>query len=335
MKNSISLLVIAVILFSCKDNKEEKNEIEQPTTEQQTEISNPDKVGDNNINWDEMPDLKNIGDYPFITAPEGLTISNEKEGLSEFFPFEKMQNYNGDGFFVTEGKLGVIHFSDNGFNQRYFDKSVLGYFNDLGAKKIHEGTIPTVDSIREKNKENMFTGKQRSFGISEDRNPITLYAFKNNDKSYVITVQSNSAQGEIFIMELENFRQTIKKYTSKEMLDELNADGKAILNINFETDKATLKPEGQAIVNEIYALLSSNQSLDISIEGHTDNTGSASKNKQLSDQRANTVMNTLTAKGIDIKRLKSVGFGSEKPVAPNDTEANKAKNRRVELVKFK
>jgi outer membrane protein OmpA-like peptidoglycan-associated protein len=74
-------------------------------------------------------------------------------------------------------------------------------------------------------------------------------------------------------------------------------------------------------------------SLKISIEGHTDNTGNAAHNKKLSEDRANAVLNALTGQGIDKSRLSAQGFGSERPLVANDSEANKAKNRRVELVK--
>lgn len=118
------------------------------------------------------------------------------------------------------------------------------------------------------------------------------------------------------------------------MKNDIDKTGKAILNINFDTDKASLKSDGQKIVDEIYTLLNTNTNLKLSIEGHTDNAGSTARNKQLSIERANTVMYALAGKGIDIKRLKAAGFGSEKPLTENNTEENKAQNRRVELVKF-
>ncbi len=293
-----------------------------------------DKSAAATINWDDMPDLKEIGNFPFVTAPKGLKIENEKNGLTEFFPYERMENYTGSGIYTTEGKLGVIHFSSGEYNQRFFDKSILSYLDSIGAKKIHEGVIPSDDVLREKLKKNMFNGKGRSVGISVYSDPIYLYAFKNNGKKYVINVQSNSAQGQIFIMELEDFKQSIQKYSAEGMKKEIEATGKAVLNINFDTDKATLKADGQTVVNQITALLKNNAGLKLSIEGHTDNTGSAEHNKKLSADRANTVMLALVSDGIDKNNLKSTGYGAEKPMVANDTEDNKAKNRRVELVKF-
>lgn len=286
------------------------------------------------INWEEMPDLKDIGNFPFVTAPKGLAIESEKNGLSEFFSYEQMQNYTGNGIYSTEGKLGVIHFSSGEYNQRFFDKSILSYLDGIGAKKIYEGVIPSDDVIREKFKKNLYNGKSRTVGLSAYSDPIYFYAFKNNAKKFVINVQSNTAKGQIFIMELEDFKQSIQKYSAESMKKEIEATGKAVLNINFDTDKATLKADGQTVVNQIAVLLKNNTGLKLSIEGHTDNTGSAERNKKLSIDRTNTVMLALVADGINKNDLKSTGYGSEKPLAANDTEENKTKNRRVELVKF-
>jgi outer membrane protein OmpA-like peptidoglycan-associated protein len=73
----------------------------------------------------------------------------------------------------------------------------------------------------------------------------------------------------------------------------------------------------------------------LEIQGHTDNKGSNDHNMKLSKHRANTVINYLELFGIDSKKLKAKGYGETKPVASNDTEEGRAKNRRVELVKIK
>jgi outer membrane protein OmpA-like peptidoglycan-associated protein len=105
------------------------------------------------------------------------------------------------------------------------------------------------------------------------------------------------------------------------------------LYINFDTNKATIKPESKPIVDQIVVLLKDNFGLNVSIEGHTDSTGIPAKNKTLSQERAQSVVNALVAAGIDKKRLSAVGWGQEKPMADNKTEEGKAKNRRVEIVK--
>ncbi|MBC7755305.1 MAG: OmpA family protein [Bdellovibrio sp.] len=295
------------------------------------------------LDWNTIPDLKDIGNFPFFTAPHGLKINNEKDGLSEFFDYEKLENYTGVGIYTTEGKLGILAFDcadGKDFNQRLFDKSIDDFIDKMGAKQIFKGEYPANETknaaILNKLEENMWGGKHGSNGLVRDGSdsPIAVYAFKNNGKNYMVDIQSNSAQGSIFIMELKAFEQTIKKYTAEAIKKELDTSGKAILNINFDTDKATLKPDGQKVVDEILTLLNENPTFKISIEGHTDNTGAADHNKKLSADRANAVMYALAGKGIDIERLKAVGFGADKPLAANDSDDNKAKNRRVELVKF-
>ena len=118
------------------------------------------------------------------------------------------------------------------------------------------------------------------------------------------------------------------------MLEAINKNGSVSLQINFETGKSAIKPESQAIVDQVAAMLSSDLSLKVSIEGHTDNAGTAAANKILSENRAKSVVAALVAKGIARTRLSSKGWGQEKPVADNSTEDGKAKNRRVEIVKL-
>ena len=333
MKKIIFIAIIGLALFSCKKEKKTDGQVEE-----KTEISNIETQKTNSttteINWDEMPDLKDIGDFPFITAPTGLKINNEKDGLSEVFDFETMENFTGKNIITTEGKLAVLYFSED-FNQKIFDRSFYDYLDKIGARQLYKGDFPEDEKQREQLAKNIWNGTITTYGLQRESDaPFAVYAFKNNAKKYILNIQSNSAQGTVFIMELKDFEQTIKKYSAEQMKNDIDKTGKAILNINFDTDKATLKPDGQKIVDEIYALLSTNSTLKLSIEGHTDNTGSAQRNKQLSTERANTVMYALAGKGIDIKRLKATGFGSEKPIKANDTEENKAQNRRVELVKF-
>jgi outer membrane protein OmpA-like peptidoglycan-associated protein len=117
------------------------------------------------------------------------------------------------------------------------------------------------------------------------------------------------------------------------MLDALNKDGRIALYINFETNKSDIKPESEAIINQVVELLSKNENLSISIEGHTDNVGAPSANQTLSENRAKSVFTALVNKGIGTSRLSTKGYGQTKPIADNSTEEGRFKNRRVEIVK--
>ncbi len=331
MKKIAIIITFGVLMVSCKNEKKTEGQVEEKTEVSKIETK---KTNAKEINWDEIPELKDIGDFPFVTAPKELIMYNEKDGLTEVFNYETMENFTGSNIVTTEGKLGILYFSEE-FNQKLFDKSFYDYFDKIGAKQLYKGDFPEDEKQREQLAKNMWNGKISTYGLQRQSNtPFAVYAFKNNNKKYVLNIQSNSAQGNVFIMELKDFEQTIKKYSAEQMKTDIDKTGKAILNINFDTDKATLKADGIKIVDEIYALLNTNPNLKISIEGHTDNVGSVARNKQLSTDRANTVMYALAGKGIDIKRLKATGFGSEKPIKANDTEENKEQNRRVELVKF-
>ena len=108
----------------------------------------------------------------------------------------------------------------------------------------------------------------------------------------------------------------------------------ALYGIHFDTDKADIKPESQPTLAEVAKLLKQDPSLKLHIVGHTDNVGEIDYNVGLSERRAAAVVKELTAKhGIAAARLRPAGVGMLAPVAPNDSEQGRAKNRRVELVK--
>ena len=103
--------------------------------------------------------------------------------------------------------------------------------------------------------------------------------------------------------------------------------------ILFEVDKAVIRPESFDLMNEITAVIKENPRIKkISIEGHTDSDGSAKYNKKLSQKRADSVMAYLTEHGVEAERLTAVGYGEDKPIAENDTDEGKEKNRRVEFL---
>lgn len=103
-------------------------------------------------------------------------------------------------------------------------------------------------------------------------------------------------------------------------------------NINYATASADLKSESEIVIEEFAEFLKANPTLEVQIQGHTDNVGNAQSNLALSSNRAYTVKGLLEEKGIAGSRIKAVGFGSTKPIADNSTEAGRAKNRRTEFV---
>lgn len=102
--------------------------------------------------------------------------------------------------------------------------------------------------------------------------------------------------------------------------------------IEFDTAKATIRPESEPVLNAVLSILRDHPEIaKVSIEGHTDNRGGRAYNKTLSQSRAEAVMKWLTDHGIAKDRLSAQGFGQEKPIDTNNTEAGRQKNRRVEF----
>ncbi len=102
-------------------------------------------------------------------------------------------------------------------------------------------------------------------------------------------------------------------------------------NVLFNTGSSELRPESIPTLNEMVRLLKANPNMEIEIAGHTDNTGSVDFNEQLSLNRALSVARYLLEHGISLKNISSKGYAATDPIRPNDTEAGRAENRRVEF----
>ncbi|MES9827441.1 MAG: OmpA family protein [Candidatus Thiodiazotropha sp.] len=138
----------------------------------------------------------------------------------------------------------------------------------------------------------------------------------------------------IEILEVSNFEATLEFVDASEMQQQIAETGHvALYGIQFDHDKATLRPESEETIAEIVKALKSAPTLLLYVVGHTDDVGSLSYNQDLSLKRANTVVEVLVAAGIESSRLTALGVGPAAPVSSNEIEAGRAKNRRVELVK--
>lgn len=167
-------------------------------------------------------------------------------------------------------------------------------------------------------------------GEKHDPNSMTftnpkIPTFKPGEIAVMVDVVATKA--------LENKMVEVK---AVDMADALATRGFIDLyGIYFDTDKTDIKSESAKTLEEISNLLKIDRSLKLEVSGHTDNTGNRTHNLQLSEGRAKAVVDALVRKyGIDAGRLKARGYGDSKPVAPNNTEEGRGKNRRVELRKI-
>lgn len=136
------------------------------------------------------------------------------------------------------------------------------------------------------------------------------------------------------VVEIEPMEQRMVVLEASDMESGLATEGSvALYGILFDFDKATMRPDSKAQLDEIGALLTDRPALEILVVGHTDSQGALAYNLDLSERRAASVVEALIADyGIDPDRLTPVGVGMAAPVATNRTEEGRAENRRVELV---
>lgn len=104
-----------------------------------------------------------------------------------------------------------------------------------------------------------------------------------------------------------------------------------ISDIQFDFNKADIKPEFDADLDEVVTVMKNNPLLNILIEGHTDSIGTEQYNQSLSERRAGSVKEYFVMKGIASQRMTAMGFGESRPIASNETEEGRAKNRRVQI----
>ena len=170
-----------------------------------------------------------------------------------------------------------------------------------------------------------------------------LYERRNGKMTFTLPMENGGAIWayvsartggyDIFIIEEAGFKKRLT-FGAAEMKKALDEKGSvAVYGINFDVDKAYLRQGTEKAIIEIVKLMKNNADLRIEIQGHTDNTGPAQHNMELSRRRAETVKKFLLIYGINRSRVTAKGYGSEKPVDTNDSAEGRALNRRVELVK--
>lgn len=151
--------------------------------------------------------------------------------------------------------------------------------------------------------------------------------FKANN----IAVGGDASEGMALLF--KDFR--LAKGGSMNMLGKKFTDTKIVTHgINFDINKATIKPESMGTLNMIVQIMKDNPDIKFEVGGHTDSDGEDAYNLKLSQQRADAVKSQLIKMGVASDKLTSKGYGETKPIAPNSTDEGKANNRRVEFIKL-
>lgn len=256
--------------------------------------------------WAVEQDVKGSKDHPLLTRMPDFFISG--------YTYSEFNSYK---FIGADKKPVIIE------GQKYY----IEYRLRQGA--IAPGELKIRRNVQEALKK---IGAKVIF--DDNFNRVSTIVLQKEGKETWIEVRSLDKMYRLNIVQKEAMQQEIVA-NADAMGKDINATGHvSIYGIYFDTGKAEIKPESDAAIQEIAKLLGKNAGLKLYLVGHTDNVGSLDANMKLSKDRAEAVVKALTGKyGIAAARLKPYGVASLCPVASNDTEDGKAKNRRVELVK--
>ena len=252
---------------------------------------------------DAPQDAEGCKDSPIITRMPGSTIHSCENKEYEQVKMPVAKNKDGE---VTEKTLeGEFHSWDYGTREGVSEIQVFRNFEtalkQAGMKIVYEDSPATITANK----------------------GDTWYWLQNSGSYYYQT-----------LLTVKSMQQEVMADASS-IADELSKSGHiALYGIHFETAKATILPDSETVLAEVAKMLQQNSDVKVSIEGHTDNVGSAAANQTLSEKRAQAVVAWLSSHGIEGSRLQAKGWGASKPVDDNATEDGRAKNRRVELVKI-
>lgn len=272
---------------------------------------------------------------PFFTAPEGLESTFHEADRRMGF----VRQYFLAGAVPTpvEGQGWRDRFRLDGPQRRYseleFHRNYAEAIAALGGRQIST-TQYTREVVAAAGGRELIERDSASAAAVPDYEHRS-YLIRQGGKEYWINVSTGSipVHGYVVVLEREAFKPSVGFLDAAAMQRALESEGRVALYVNFDVDKATLRPDAQPVIAEVVALLKANPELRLAIEGHTDSTGSAERNRELSAARARSVLGALVGGGIEPARLSSAGFGPDRPLADNATEEGRAKNRRVELVR--
>ena len=183
--------------------------------------------------------------------------------------------------------------------------------NVENAVKQIGGTVMATDQSKETMK------------LTKDGKELWIEVWADYTGQYILTIVEKAAMAQQLVANADAFADGLKS------TGHITVEG-----IYFDTGKAELKPESTAALTEVAKLLKKDTGLKLYVVGHTDNAGTLEGNMKLSQSRAQSVVQALVKEhGIEVARIKAYGDGPYAPVASNDAEEGRAKNRRVEIVK--
>jgi len=282
-------------------------------------------------------DAKGSKDHPLISRYPGSTINQyAQKAFDEYeLPLSKFADGKYEKTQHLEGKFTAIYYttpegrSALEIYRNYESALKNGGFQTLFTCAKTCGSAPPA---------NLMPGIDAWGNYGDDTRYLAAKLARDAGDVYVaLWVYDSSFDIKTFLAVIESkpMETGLVMVNAATLAGDITRTGHAsVYGIYFDTGKADVKPESDATLKEIAKLLQQNPQLKLYVVGHTDNQGTLELNMDLSKRRADAVLTALTTKyGVAGARLRALGDGPSAPVASNDAEEGRAKNRRVELVK--
>ena len=271
--------------------------------------------------------------FPLFRDLEGLTNNLGDKDANR--AFDRDHFIGGETLIPVEGKVfrGEYNLTrDRPYSSIEFRRNYEMAITQLGGVKI-TGTISTAKFRRELDGT---TPAPTGHCFISACNEADFYLIRQGGKEWWISVATGSfpLHGYVTVLEKQGMAKSFAFMDASALKSALDANGRVPVYVEFDVDRASLRASARPAIGEIVKLMQQNAALKVSIEGHTDDTGTPARNQPLSLARAETVRAELIAAGIATARMKTAGFGATKPLVQGTAEDARARNRRVELVKF-
>lgn len=270
-----------------------------------------------------------LGDFPYLRLPEGYKPQNSETQDFADFPF-----WTGAGFQMVEGRIHqtqITNDSGKSFSRLELLRNMEHALTEAGAVRIFDGQIPNeaAHALPEAVQMAALNGIGDIYN-----NPSQTWIIRQAGRTVWVHLYVGSESGSLAVAEVKALVPTAGLLPASELARKIAADGRVAVPVEFALDKADILDASRPQIDAVAQMLRDDVALRLSVEGHTDNTGAATRNRPLSEERARAVVAALTQQGIDVRRLEAKGFGADKPVADNASDEGRARNRRVELVRL-
>ncbi|MGO3128037.1 MAG: OmpA family protein [Luteimonas sp.] len=272
-----------------------------------------------------------IGSFPYLSLPEGYRTSEDSTVERDRAPF-----WTGKDFEWVEGRVHqAAIFAEPGttFSDFELRSYVDAMLDRIGAVLVAEQDGIPMHQAAEAGLDEAVRMKYRAGLGHFYTSPVRTYVVRRADGNVWVHFSTHERGANWIIARSAHYDPTIRLLSGVELKRLIDADGRAIIHVNFGSGDAVVQSDSLPQLEQLVLLLNRNPDLSLSINGHTDSQGDAARNLALSTARAEAVTDALRQHGIEASRLVAEGFGEAEPLADNATAEGRARNRRVELVR--